>query len=119
MTIQERLKELKKQEKGWLKSNKKTNYEDVFGIDQLNYTRARIDELENTMKMNRGITFNQYLEVKLHYLNRAIKFLKSASLKELRENGFDSKKEAKQMLRFQLNEKKDVLKMLKFEGGKK
>jgi hypothetical protein len=69
--------------------------------------------------MQKGITFNQYLEVKLHYLNRAIKFLKSASLKELRENGFDNKKEAKEMLRFQLNEKKDVLKMLKFEKVKK
>jgi hypothetical protein len=119
MTIQERLKELEEQEKRWLKSNKETHYKDIFGINQLNYTRARIDELENTIKMNKGITFNQYLGVKLHYLNRAIKFLKSASLRELKENGFDGKKEAREMLRFQLNEKKDVLKMLKFEKVKK
>ena len=50
MTIQERLKELKKHEKRWLKSNKKTHYKDVFGINQLNYTRARIDELEMAIK---------------------------------------------------------------------
>ena len=66
--------------------------------------------------MDRGISFRQYLNIKLFYLNRAIRFLKNSTIDKLKENGFESKREAQDMLAWQLQERKNVNKMIGYEN---
>jgi len=67
-------------------------------------------------RKDKGISFRQYLNIKLFYLNRAIKFLKYTPLDKLRENGFENKREARDMLVWQLQERKNVKKMIGYEN---